>query len=278
MTSSHADKPGTAIYDEADYEAMSDVPYELNHPALARMQKLERGLLYILDNLLNGDLTLEAVAAHAGYSPGYFKTLFAQHFEAPFERFVTMLRMRQAARDICDEHFPADIAARYGYASSASFSKAFRREIGISPRQFYKGNYAVPDMPLRSSIDGAQLDLDYTVERAFVLRGNTAPPPHGAQTFLMDELALPFTGKYPQFENAASTTHGGDEAGAGREDRSACESRGGGVNAAMRPTTPSAYGTTVPKSGWNTFSGRSESASTPYPSSMRRRGKTQTAL
>lgn len=238
MASSHADKPDTAIYDEVDYEVMPDVPYELNHPALAQMQKLERGLRYILDNLRDCDMTIEAVAGRAGYSPGYFRALFAQHFEAPFERFVTMLRMRQAARDICDEHFPADIAARYGYASSASFSKAFRREIGISPRQFYKGNYAVPDMPLRSSIDGAKLDLDYTVERAFVLRGNTVPPPRGAQTFLMDELALPFTGKYPQLENAARTACVGNEASAGHEgslapegrfapeDRPACESRG----------------------------------------------------
>ena len=208
MASGNSDKKGTTIYDEVDYEAMPDVPYALDQGVLAQMQKLERGLRYILDNLCSSDMTLEAVAAHAGYSPGYFKTLFAQHFEAPFERFVTKLRMRQAARDICDEHFPKDIAARYGYANPASFSKAFRREIGISPRQFYKGSYAVPDMPLRSNLNGVKISLDYTVERAFVLRGNTAPPPRGVQTFLMDALALPFTGKYPQFEHALDDSIG----------------------------------------------------------------------
>ena len=160
MTSSHADNLGTTIYDEVDYKVMSDVPYELDQHVLVQMQKLERGLSYILDNLRNSDMTLEEVAAHAGYSPGYFKALFVQHFEIPFERFVTKLRMRQAARDICDEHFPLDIAARYGYATPASFSKAFRREIGVSPRQFYKGNYAVPDMPLRSSLDGVSDRMD----------------------------------------------------------------------------------------------------------------------
>ena len=238
MTSSHADNLGTTIYDEVDYKVMSDVPYELDQHVLVQMQKLERGLSYILDNLRNSDMTLEEVAAHAGYSPGYFKALFVQHFEIPFERFVTKLRMRQAARDICDEHFPLDIAARYGYATPASFSKAFRREIGVSPRQFYKGNYAVPDMPLRSSLDGVSIDLDYTVERAFILCGNTAPPPRGDQTFLMDELALPFTGECPQFEGAESKVRAGREdyvgnggagsegagsRGAGREDRDAPE-------------------------------------------------------
>ena len=75
MTSSHADNLGTTIYDEVDYKVMSDVPYELDQHVLVQMQKLERGLSYILDNLRNSDMTLEEVAAHAGYSPGYFKAL-----------------------------------------------------------------------------------------------------------------------------------------------------------------------------------------------------------
>lgn len=156
---------GDAIYEEVAYRAMSDVPYELDKQALVQMQKLERGLSYLLDNLLDFDLTLEEVAQHAGYSPSYFEDMFREHFEMPFERFVTRLRMRQAARDICEEHLPKGIAKRYGFASSASFSKAFKREIGISPRQFYKGNYAVPDMPLRKKIDGVPIELEYTIER-----------------------------------------------------------------------------------------------------------------
>ena len=188
------------IYDKIDYVAMPDVPYELDRHSLVMMQKLERGLHYLLDNLLKLDMTLEEVAERAGYSPSYFKAAFVRHFEMPFARFLVKLRMRQAARDIRNEHFPKGIPKRYGYADSASFSKAFRREMGVSPQRFYKGNYDIPDMPMRQQLGGVPIALEYTVQRAIVVHGAWAPPPHGAQTFLMDSLALPYTGAFPQFD------------------------------------------------------------------------------
>ena len=179
---------------------MPDVPYELDKHQLVMMQKLERGLRYMLDNLLKHDMTIDEVAEHAGYSPSYFKLAFARHFEMPFARFLLKLRMRQAARDIRNWHFPKGIPKRYGFANPASFSKAFRREMGVSPRQFYKGNYDVPDMPMRTYINDVPITLEYTVERAFSMCGALAPPPHDKQWFLMDSLSLPFTGDYPQFD------------------------------------------------------------------------------
>lgn len=196
-----ASAPASPIYDEIDYIAMPDVPYELDRHSLVMMQKLERGLRYMLDNLLKHDMTMGEVAEYADYSPSYFKTAFARHFEMPFARFLMRLRMRQAARDIRSQHFPKGIPRRYGFANSASFSKAFSREIGISPRQFYKGNYDIPDMPMRKRLNGVPIALEYTVERAFTMRGALAPPPQGIQSFLMDSLALPYTGEYPQFND-----------------------------------------------------------------------------
>lgn len=196
-----ASASASPIYDEIDYIAMPDVPYELDRHSLVMMQKLERGLRYMLDNLLKHDMTMGEVAEHADYSPSYFKTAFARHFEMPFARFLMRLRMRQAARDIRSQHFPKGIPRRYGFANSASFSKAFSREIGISPRQFYKGNYDIPDMPMRKWLNGVPIALEYTVERAFTMCGALAPPPQGIQSFLMDSLALPYTGEYPQFND-----------------------------------------------------------------------------
>lgn len=194
----------SSIYDKIDYRPMADAPYALDNHALIAMQKLDTGLRYVLNNLTKLDLTLNEVAMRSGYSAGYFKAVFVKHFEMPFYQFVTKLRMRQAAREICDGHYPKGIAKKYGFSDAAGFSKAFRREIGISPKLFYQGNYAVPDMPMRKQLGGIPITLEYTIERAFALRGPMAPPPRGAETFLMNELALPYTGAYPQFNAVLS--------------------------------------------------------------------------
>lgn len=195
-----------AIYDSVVFRTMRDVQREPNEQKLVVMRRLELGLRFMLDNLDNPDITLEDVAAQAGYSPSYFRLQFSEHFEMPFSQFAMKLRMRRAALEICDEHYPKGLPERYGFATAASFSRAFRREIGVSPRQFYKGNYIVPDMPLRKCLNGVPITLEYTIERALSVYGSTATPPQGAETYLMDTLALPFTGTYPQFE----TTHEDD--------------------------------------------------------------------
>ena len=201
MTKRQGSANDEAIYDNVAYRSMRDVQREPHEQKLLAMQKLELGLRFILDNLGNSNIALEDVAAHAGYSPSYFKLLFSEHFEMPFAQFVMKLRMRNAALEIQEKHYPKGIWSQYGFATAASFSKAFRREIGISPRQFYKGNYAVPDMPLRKRLNGVSISLEYTIEQAFLVCGSTAPPPQGSETYLMDALALPFTGAYPQFES-----------------------------------------------------------------------------
>ena len=175
------------------YKKLDDVPYELTEPVLIRMQKLERGLSFILQNLDSKDLSEESAAAASGYSTRYFLKLFKEHFHMPFHRYVTRLCIRSAARDIRNEHYPKGIGEKYRFSTLPSFTRAFERELGISPRDFYYGEYTVPDMPFPEDVEGLKVRLEYMQTNAFSVDGLALPVPRGNDTYLMDSLAFPFS-------------------------------------------------------------------------------------
>lgn len=181
------------VDNNTEYTRMEDAPYRLNHAKLRRMQKMERGLHFILHHLDQDNCTLEETAKEAGYDPAYFARLFAKYFEMPFNRFVTKLKVRAAARDILEQDFPKHPGKKYSFANSQIFSKVFRKEFGVSPRQFHAGDYEVPDMPLRKKVEGVEITLEYQQVNALKMEGMPLSIPWGNETYLMDTLAWAFS-------------------------------------------------------------------------------------
>ena len=182
------------IYDDITYtyKVMDDAPYRLDHVTLRSMQKMERALSFLLNNIKVGAISSEEAATQAGYSEEYFIKAFKEYFGMPFQMFVTKLKLRRAAADIQSNNYPKQIGMEYGFSSVQSFSKAFKHEFGISPRKFYKGNYSIPDMPFRSNVKGLEIKLEYSEEHALSLTGASFLPPRGEDTYFMDAYALPY--------------------------------------------------------------------------------------
>jgi len=83
------------------------------------------------------DWSLEALARHGGLS----RSVLAERFKAivgqPPIDYLTRVRMASAARMLeTAELSVADVAFRVGYQSDASFHKAFRRMMGVSPSAY----------------------------------------------------------------------------------------------------------------------------------------------
>lgn len=84
------------------------------------------------DDLLSAD----AVAKKLALSK---RTLSRRLYEAEtsFQAIFSHVRLRLAQRELRDSKLPIyEIAARLGYSSQAAFATAFRRETGLSPREF----------------------------------------------------------------------------------------------------------------------------------------------
>jgi len=99
----------------------------LNHPKLSKP-------LEFIHNHFDQNLNVEVLAEQAGMSRSSFAALFKQVVELTPADYITQWRMTQAYRWLADEKVSTyDAALRCSYESESSFSKAFKRIIGIGP-------------------------------------------------------------------------------------------------------------------------------------------------
>lgn len=102
--------------------------------------QLRRALLAIHESP-EQDWTLTSLAAHAGLS----RSVFADRFRALLDQtpmsYLANVRMARATRRLRSrEDSISEIAHECGYQSDASFHKAFKRLIGVSPSEYRKAH------------------------------------------------------------------------------------------------------------------------------------------
>jgi AraC-like DNA-binding protein len=93
------------------------------------------------------DLRLTEVARRIGASSRALQRAFAEHGELSFSEELRATRLNVAARLLRGTELPVGaVARRVGYGDHAPFTKAFRRQHGMSPRAYgargrsYRGN------------------------------------------------------------------------------------------------------------------------------------------
>jgi transcriptional regulator GlxA family with amidase domain len=88
--------------------------------------------------------TVAALARIAGLSRAPFARRFERSMGTPPLRYLTELRLRQAAtRLVTSDARLAEIAIDIGYATEFSFAKAFKRQFGLAPGLFRKRAWSI---------------------------------------------------------------------------------------------------------------------------------------
>ncbi|MCT6920052.1 MAG: AraC family transcriptional regulator, partial [Bifidobacteriales bacterium] len=117
-------------------------------------RNVTRQILGYLANHHAENLTERTVAAYFGYSREHFSRLFRKTTGSTFKSYLTKLRLDEARTNMDRSNGPiTDIAADAGFPSLTSFTRAFTREYGITPRQYRREHLQIDQTALPTNGD-----------------------------------------------------------------------------------------------------------------------------
>ena len=123
---------------------------------------VKKELLIYIQQHLSGDLSLEQLSSHSGYSTFHLHRMMREELQEPLAQFIKRKRIESAAALLGLTDYPAAmIKELVGYQNDAAFSKAFKQVMGCSPREFRKQNFFnrfAADLPTE------YLSLKYRIE------------------------------------------------------------------------------------------------------------------
>ncbi|MBL8045500.1 MAG: helix-turn-helix domain-containing protein [Anaerolineales bacterium] len=103
-------------------------------------EKYEQALVSALVHIqthLEAELTLENLAAQAGFSPHHFHRMFTQFVGEPVKEYIRRLRLERAAYRLkIGADTVLEIALETGFKNHESFTRAFMRQFGLTPSAF----------------------------------------------------------------------------------------------------------------------------------------------
>ncbi len=98
---------------------------------------IARAVDYAMAHAADEDITVQAVAEHAGFSIDYFNRLFLSHTGFTVMAYVSYRRLKNAVQLLrTTDKSVLDIALEVGYTSHEGFTKAFKKEYGMTPSEY----------------------------------------------------------------------------------------------------------------------------------------------
>ncbi|MGV3487463.1 MAG: AraC family transcriptional regulator [Tuberibacillus sp.] len=106
---------------------------------MAWLESLQKSIDYMEKHLLE-DLSIEKIAEAAHASPFHFQRTFSILTDMTVGEYVRRRRLTLAAQEIIHTDSKViNLAYKYGYDTPEAFTKAFRRQHGVTPSDLRKG-------------------------------------------------------------------------------------------------------------------------------------------
>lgn len=100
---------------------------------------IRKARAYIAEHYADSNLTLSDVAKQVALSNNHFCTVFSQEMGVTFTEYLTSVRMARARELLSDTGLRAgDVASAVGYNDPHYFSYLFKKNTGLSPRDYRK--------------------------------------------------------------------------------------------------------------------------------------------
>ncbi|NQX70982.1 response regulator [Paenibacillus alba] len=113
----------------------------MNHIATDRQYTyknlVEMAKDYTKSHYHEGDININKVCGHLHISAGYFSSIFKKETKMTFVNYLNHIRMEAAKELLRSTDMKAlEIAEKVGYADANYFSFSFRKNVGISPKEY----------------------------------------------------------------------------------------------------------------------------------------------
>ena len=106
-------------------------------------------MLRYIDDKIKEKLSVEKLAARAGFSPFHFCRIFQWETGYSIMEYVRLRRLAFAASELSSTKKIIDIAVDYGYETHTGFTKAFKRHFGCTPEKCrLYATFDVPKLPV----------------------------------------------------------------------------------------------------------------------------------
>ena len=128
-----------------------------------------------IEETLTGRIDVRKIALLSGYSYPLFSRMFSIMVGYPLSEYIRFRKLSCAAIDLreTDEKI-IEIAFKYGYESQDSFSLAFKKFHGHTPKEVIKGSAFQIFSPIRLSLSvegGKNMDIKIMKKSAFKIAG-----------------------------------------------------------------------------------------------------------
>lgn len=100
---------------------------------------LQKAMLYINENYGDPNMSINMVSNHLHISPSYMSLIFKKETGATFSDYIVGVRLEAAKEFLKNTNLKtAEIAEKIGYSDPHYFSYFFKKNFGMSPREYRK--------------------------------------------------------------------------------------------------------------------------------------------
>ncbi len=135
LSSIYLKSQGLDIMWQSCLQLVADNAGGWQQPSMMSLRQCERVRDFIVANL-GEELSVDLIASQAGTSPSTIQRHFKEHFGQTIFDFIRQKRLEGARDALATDGIPVSKAAHLaGYTSVSSFTTAFRRTYGVTPKQ-----------------------------------------------------------------------------------------------------------------------------------------------